>query len=196
MNFSWSWPLLRAALLGTIAIGICFPIIFALHSHFELGEPPSNGLWALGVGVIGAFVGAVCLGLLISSWRGGRASGTLAALGGFVWGVMLALWLSSFYGGLVSKTALHHAQVLSQQNRERISQSPGETIEQANAGHASRDAALAGLEFSDDARQATIQSSARLPALTLLVWVVLVPPLLSAFECRRRRHLEEAYSDI
>ncbi|RYX84750.1 hypothetical protein EON83_08950 [bacterium] len=193
---SWGWPLLRAALLGVLAIGICFPIIFAMHSHFELGEPPLNGLWALGVGVVGAFVGAVFLGLVVGSWHGERASGTIAAFGGFMWGVVLALWLSSFYGGIVSKEALHHARILSRQNQTRIAQAPGETIEQSRAGHASRDAALAGLEFSDDARDATIQGSARLPALSLLIWVVLIPPLLSAFECRRTRAPQQEFIEI
>lgn len=188
MNFSfWGWPLIRAALLGALVVGIGLPIIFALHAHFELGAPPTGGLWALGVGVVGAFVGAVLLGLVIGSWRGERASGAIAALGGFVWGVALTLWLSSFYGGLVSKEALRTSRAVAAQHRESVTQSPGEVVEQSRAGHASRDAALAGMEFSDDARDATIQSAARLPAFTLLVWVILIPPLLSAFECRRTR---------
>ncbi len=190
MKFSfWGWPLLRAALLGAVVIGISFPIIFALHSHLELGAPPVNGLWTLGIGVIGAFVGAVLLGLVIGSGRGERASGTIAALGGLVWGVTLALWLSSFYGGLVSQAAARQSKTVAEQNRALMAQAPGETAEQSRAGHASRDAALAGLDFSDDARNATVQSSARLPALSLLIWVILIPPLLSAFECRRSRRI-------
>ena len=178
------WPALRAAVIGIVLIGVSLPVVFAVHSHFELGTPPSSGLWTICLGIIGTFIGAAWIGLGIGC---SRASGTLAAFGGWVWGVALALALASSYGKVVSNSALRDAQVAADRNLERMEQSRGETPEQARAGHASRDAALAGTQFSDDAREATIGGAAKLPAMGLLVWALLVPPALSAFECRRAR---------
>ncbi len=180
------WPALRAALVGGMVVGVSLPLVFAVHSHFELGAPPTNGLWTICLGIIGIFVGAAWIGLAVGTSRS-RPSGTLAAFGGWVWGVALALALASSYGKVVASSALRDAHALSDQNRDRMEQSRGETPEQARAGHASRDAALAGTQFSDDAREATIGGAARLPAMSLLVWALLVPPALSALECRRAR---------
>ncbi len=180
----FGWPALRAALLGIALIGVSLPLVWAAHSHFELGPPPARGLWTLGVGIVCIFVGAAWIGVFLGT---GRASGAVAALCGWGWGVALTLLLASFYGRLVTAPALRDAQTLAGHNRDRIENAPGETPEQARAGHASKDAALAGTDFSDDARDATISGAARLPAMGLLVWALLVPPALSAWEFRRAR---------
>ncbi len=178
------WPALRAALLGAVLVMVSLPLVFAVHAHFELGAPPSNGLWALGLSLIAIFVGAAWIGLFVGC---SRASGTLAALFGGAWGIALTLLLASSYSQMVSRPAFQQATELNEQNRQRIEQSSHETPEQARAGHASKDAALSGARFSEDARDATIGGTAKLPAMLLLMWTILIPPALSAFECRRAR---------
>ena len=180
----FGWPALRAALLALLLLALSLPLVWAAHSRFELGPPPTRGLWTLGIGLVGIFVGAAWIGVFLGS---GRGSGTLAALSGWAWGVALTFLLASFYGKLVLVPALRDAKIVAGQNHERIEQAPRETPEQARAGHASKDAALAGTDFSDDARDATISGAARLPAMGLLVWALLIPPALSAWEYRRAR---------
>lgn len=184
MSSSWLRAPLRALVLGLVAVGLSLPLVFSLHSHFDLGAPPLNGLWTLGIGVVGAFVGAAMLGVWAATFR---APGVVAAVFGLVWGVALAFWLGSFYTRLVLREATPRAVSRTELNRERIASARHETPEQARAGHASREAARAGVEFSDDAHAGAIKGAARLPALGLLGWVLLVPPLLCAFECRRAK---------
>ena len=180
----FGWPALRAALLGALLVMVSLPLVLAAHTRFELGAPPARGLWTLAVGIIGIFVGAAWIGVFLGT---SRASGAVAALVGWGWGVALSFLLASFYSHLVVVPVLREAKTIAGQNHDRIENAPSETLEQARAGHASKDAALAGTDFSDGARDASLSSAAHLPALGLLVWALLVPPALSAFEYRRAR---------
>ena len=187
MNLSWLAPLLRATLVALLAVLVSLPLLFWLHSHFELGAPPISGIVLLALGVICACAGASFLGWGIARVMGRRASGVLAALAGFVWGVMITFSVASFYGGMVVDEATHTATMSAIANRDRIAQSALETLEQARAGHASKAAENAGYKFRDGAVDVAIRGAAKLPAMSLLAWALLAPPLLGAFECRRAR---------
>ncbi len=187
MNVSWLAPLVRAAIVALLAILVSLPLLFWLHSHFQLGKPPLNGIVVLSLGVMAACMGAALLGWGLARLGGKRASGTLAALAGFVWGVALTFSLASFYGGMIAEDATRDAAVTALANRDRIAQTASETIEQARSGHASKAAVDGALKFGDGAKDVAIRGAAKLPAMGLLVWALLAPPLLSAFECRRAR---------
>lgn len=187
MNFSWFAPLVRAAIVALVAVMVSLPLLFGLHSHFGMGAPPASGIVLLTLGVVGACAGASLLGWGLAQLMGRRASGTIAALLGFVWGVAITFALASSYAGMITEAATHDAAKTALANRDRIAQTAGETLEQARAGHASKAAVDAGLKFGDGAKDVAIRSAAHLPAMGLLVWALLAPPLLSAWECRRAR---------
>jgi len=187
MNVFWLAPLVRAAIVSLVAVLVSLPLLFWIHGHFELGKPPINGIVMLSLGVMGACMGASFLGWGLGRLMRRRASGTLAALGGFVWGVAITFSVASFYGGMIADEATRGAAMAAVANRDRITQSALETLDQARAGHASKAAENAGYKFRDGAVDVAISGAAKLPAMSLLAWALLAPPLLSAFECRRAR---------
>jgi len=187
VNTSWIAPCVRAAIAGLVAVLVSLPGLFWLHSHFGLGAPPLNGLVTLGASVIVACIGAALLGWGLAQLMGRRASGTLAALAGFVWGVTLCFSAASFYGGLLADEISRDATETALTNRDKIADSALETLDQARSGHASKAAEVAGTQFSDGAEEVVLRGGAKLPAMSLLVWALLCPPLLAAWECRRAR---------
>jgi hypothetical protein len=187
MNVSYLSPLVRGAIVALLAVLVSLPLLFWIHSHFDLGKPPVSGIVLLSLGVMGACIGAAFLGWGIGRLMGRRASGTLAALAGFVWGAMITFSVASFYSGMITDEATRGAAMTALANRDRIAQSALETLDQARAGHASKAVESAGSKFKDGAVDVAIRGAAKLPAMSLLAWALLAPPLLSAFECRRAR---------
>ena len=181
------WATLHALLVGIVIVGLSIPIISSLHSHFDLGTPSVGGLIYLCLGVVGVFIGAALLGAILGMLRGQRASGAMAAFIGFVWSFFLVAGLSTTYSRQIGQTALQKASLVADENRLRIQQNIQETEEQEQAGHASRDATLSALKLSDEISDASIAGTAKLPAMSLLVWAILLGPALCAFECRRAR---------
>ncbi len=187
MNISWLAPLLRAMLVALLAVLVSLPLLFWLHARFELGAPPIKGIVVLTLGVMSACIGASLLGWGIARLMGRHASGVLAALVGFVWGVTITFSVAPLYGGMIIDEATHEATMTALANRDRIAQSALETLDQARAGHASKAVENAAFKFKDGAVDVAIRGAAKLPAMSLLSWALLMPPLLGAFECRRAR---------
>lgn len=178
---------MRATIAAIIAVSISLPGLFWLHSHFELGAPPTNGVVILAASVAAACIGAALLGWGLAQLMGRNARGTLAALAGLAWGVSVAFSAASFYGGLLADEISRDAAMTALASRDQIAQSARETLEQARAGHASKAAEDAGAQFTNGAAEVALRGGAKLPAMSLLVWALLAPPLLAAWECRRAR---------
>jgi len=187
VNTSWIAPCVRATIAGVVAVSVSLPGLFWMHSHFGLGAPPISGVVTLGASVVASCIGAALLGWGIGQLMGRRASGTLAALAGFVWGITLCFSAASFYGGLLADEISRDAAETALANRDKIADSALETLDQARSGHASKAAEVAGTQFSDGAGEVALRGGAKLPAMSLLVWTLLCPPLLAAWECRRAR---------
>lgn len=174
---------------SALAIALSLPVVRLIHDHFDLGVPPLNGVVILSFGVVAAFLGAgiggAMLGLFAKQTRGPLS--LLAAFGGLMWGLATVLWLVPTYGGMVVDDIASSGASIVWRDRNDLIPRGKSAVEAFQKGQREQAARTALSPYADEAKAVAIKGVAKLPALSILGWALIGPPLLAAWECRGAR---------
>lgn len=181
--------LLRGVGWSALAVAVSLPVVRLIHDHFGLGVPPFNGVVILSFGVVAAFLGAGIGGALLGIFaKQTRAPiSLLAAFGGLIWGLATVMWLVPTYGGIVVDDIASSGASIVWRDRNDLIPRGKSAIEAFQKGQREQATRTALQPYADDVKNVAIQSAAKLPALSILGWALIGPPLLAAWECRGAR---------
>jgi hypothetical protein len=179
--------LFRQTIFGILVVALSLPLVRVLHERFSLGPPPASVLVLMGLAVMSTFWGAGAIGAL---WGAGNRRGSMGAP---ILAALLSLGLSLLvcgvvvptYGGMVADHLLQEGATGVLRDRGRLLGQARESYDDVRSGRSreiTRD--LSG-EALNRGKSLVRSGAARLPALSLLLWTLVLPPLGAAFEARR-----------
>ncbi len=180
----FAWAIVRQSIFGLLALALAMPLLNSLHAKFGLGPPPTSAIVLMGGSVLACFVGAGFIGAFCAT--GAKASRTASAILAWVlslgWSLLVCSVVIPFYGSTIVDHLTEEATMTALRERGALVDRAGDAIDGVRAGRGGQVARdTAGEALS---RTATLAESglARLPALSLLFWTLIGPPLGAAFE--------------
>ncbi len=181
----------RQAAFGLIVLLAAMPLLNALHARFGLGAPPASAVLLMGGSVLACFVGAALIGVLcgldLKAGRGTRA--VVAAAMSVGWSGLVCSVVIPFYGSTIIDHVTEEATTTAFRERGALLDRGGDAVDGVRAGRGGQVARATAGEALDRAEEVGKSGLARLPALSLLFWTLIGPPIGAAFEASRaKRH--------
>lgn len=181
--------IVRQTIFGVAVLLLAMPLLNSLHAHFGLGPPPASALILIGGSVVTCFVGAGVIGVVcgmdVKAGRGVRAM--LAAALSVGWSGLVCSVVIPFYGSTIVDHLTGEATATAFRERGALlgrAQDAYGGVREGRGGQVARE--TAGEAF-DRAKELARSGAARLPAMSLLFWTLIGPPLGAAFEAARAR---------
>lgn len=181
--------IVRQTIFGVLVLALALPLVNALHARFGLGSPPASALILMGGSVLACFIGAGIIGAICGSGvKAGRGPGALlASVLSLGWSLLVCSIVIPFYGSMIVDHITQDAAMTALRERgalfDRAKDAYG-GVREGRGGEVAR--STAGEAVSRSVEMAK-KGAARLPAMSLLFWTLIGPPLGAAFEAARAR---------
>lgn len=184
----FGFVVLRGLLLSALVLLVSLPMVNFIHRHFGLGAAPFNGLFLMFFALITAFVGAAMVGALSGIYTPSHKSFTpWVTLGGLVWGFGVLLWFVPCYAGMVADDIVRSSATYVLHNRNDIVPRAQSAIEAFQQGQTDKTKKVFMDSAAASASAIGMRTASQVPALLVLSWAILVPPLLAVWEYRLAR---------
>lgn len=181
--------IVRQTIFGVLVLVLAMPLLNALHARFHLGAPPTSALILIGGSVLACFIGAGLIGVAcgagVQSGRG--ASAVLAWVLSLGWSLLVCSVVIPFYGSTIVDHMTQEAAATALRERGALLGRAGDAYSGVREGRAGQVARETGGEVLSRGGEMLKKGAERLPALSLLFWTLIGPPLGAAFEAARVR---------
>lgn len=178
--------ILRQTVFGVICLVIALPLLNALHNRFNLGSPPISAIIVIGVAVLICFIGGGIIGVLSGdASRRSAAAIPIALVGALVWSAIVCSIAVPTYGGMIVDHIAQDAAGTAFRERGQIIDRTRQGIADVRGGRSGELASRTLNEGLEKSKELALAGAARLPALSLLLWTLIGPPIGAAFEARR-----------
>jgi hypothetical protein len=184
---------IRQFVFGLVVLALALPLLRWLHDRFNLGPPPTSAVVIIGAAVLICFVGGGVIGALCGSAgsRGKGISTPLAVVFALGWSLLVCAGAVPYYATSLLESAAKDVAGAALRERGALYGSAKETVGGVRDGRA-REAAekaardTAGLAW-DATKKAAVDKFAHVPALSLLLWTLVGPPIGAAFESAKAK---------
>ena len=182
----------RQTIFGVLVLFLAIPLLNVLHNalreRFGLGPPPASALIMMGVSVLVCFIGAGLIGVLCGgAMRGRGVAALVAALGALVWSGLVCSLVVPMYASSIAEGAATEAALSGVSDPRALYGRARDAVGGVREGRAEDVARNTASEFVGRGRDAALRAAARVPAVSLLLWTLIGPPLGAAFEAAKAR---------
>ena len=181
--------IVRQAIFGVLVLLLALPLVNAMHARFDLGSPPTSALVIIGGAVLACFIGAGLIGAFCGGGvKAGRGPGALlAAALSFGWSLVVCSVVIPFYASSIVDHLAQDAAMTAVRERGQLFDRARDAVGGVREGRGGEVARSTGGEAVSKSLELAKKGAARLPALSLLFWTLIGPPMGAAFEAARAR---------
>jgi hypothetical protein len=181
--------IIRQSIFGVLCLALALPLLNALHNRFGLGAPPTSALVLIGAAVLICFTGGGIIGVFAGG--GARAAKhsisalPIAVFGALIWSILVCSATVPFYGSMIVDHLTHEVTSTAFRERGQIIDRTRQGIEDVRGGRSGELASRTAGQAWRKSKDLASSGAAQLPALSLLLWTLIGPPIGAAFEARR-----------